>query len=67
MILYTPMSMDEIFPEDEKEYEKHKWIEVEGRLMKVLDMEDGHHVLTQILSTNPHDYLTYSPGMMIKL
>ncbi|WP_277679912.1 YlzJ-like family protein [Gracilibacillus dipsosauri] len=61
------MSMDDIFPEDEKEYEKHKWVEVDGRLMKVLDLEDGNHVLTQILSTNPNDYLTYNPGTMIKL
>ncbi|WP_102028274.1 YlzJ-like family protein [Salirhabdus sp. Marseille-P4669] len=69
MILYTPLSMDDIFPEDEREYEKHKWINVEGKMMKVYDHNDGTVELTQMISTNPNDYLDtrYMPGSRLKL
>jgi hypothetical protein len=69
MILYTPIPLEEIFPEDESEYEKQKWIEVGGRLVKVYDLQNGQYEIQQLLSTNPNDYLNqqFLPGTKWKI
>ncbi|MBO8155178.1 MAG: YlzJ-like family protein [Bacillaceae bacterium] len=69
MILYTPLSEHDIFPVDDQEYEQFKWVEVEGKMIKVQKQNDGSYTILQFLSTNPQDYLntSYIPGQQIYL
>jgi hypothetical protein len=69
MILYTPLAIEDIFSEDESEYENHKWVNIGDKVMKVQDLKDGTFEIMQVISTNPNDYLNvdYSPGMRIRM
>lgn len=65
MILYTPLSQEEIFPEEETT--NRKFISYEGKTLCVDQLEDGAYSLVQLLSTDPEDYLdpTLSPGSIL--
>ncbi|MCP8616466.1 YlzJ-like family protein [Salirhabdus salicampi] len=69
MILYTPLSEEDIFPTEETEYEKHQWVSVDNRYVKVMQVEDGSFEILQVLSTNPNDYMNgnLTPGSRISL
>lgn len=64
MILYTPLSKSDIYPEDHTEITKRKSVLHEGRLLYVEEQEPGSYQLLQLLSTDPQDFLDerYSPG-----
>ncbi|HLS60212.1 MAG TPA: YlzJ-like family protein [Virgibacillus sp.] len=64
MILYTPLSKSDIYPEDHSETSKRKSILHEGKLLYVEESEPGSYQLLQLLSTDPQDFLDakYSPG-----
>lgn len=66
MILYTPLSNEDIYPaEDQSNYE---YVNVDGKTVCV-DEQEGKHTIVQLLSTNPHDYMStsFQPGEEIKL
>lgn len=69
MIHYTPLSEYDVFEDDPDSYAKFQILNVEGRSMKVLQMEDGSYQLLQLLSTDPQDYLNnnYSPGTILSI
>ncbi len=55
-MLYTPLSMDDIFPRDPEDHGLMEWW-VEGRLCLVRRDKEGAPRLERLLSTNPEDYL----------
>lgn len=67
MILYTPLSESDIFPVDPKSFEAQQTLTVDGRMIRVSQMDDGSYQVVQLLSTDPQDYLDsrYSPGSKI--
>lgn len=66
MILYTPLCQEDIFNQKE-DFSEHKFINYQGRLVQVLEEEDGSYNLIQLYSTNPQDYLLdqFKPGKNI--
>ncbi len=65
MVLYTPMSVEEIFPSEAQQY---KTISIQGKMVIAQQREDAQLQLVQLLSTDPQDYLqpSFSPGTIIK-
>ncbi|SFE37912.1 YlzJ-like family protein [Alteribacillus iranensis] len=63
MILYTPLSNEEIFPADEKEWEQRKDIPIEFGMVTIRKESDKWTVCC-LQSSNPQDYLSpkYQPG-----
>ncbi|WP_027963245.1 YlzJ-like family protein [Halalkalibacillus halophilus] len=55
MILYTPLSEEEIF---EEEITESSWVQVDQASVKLYkDQSANAFVIEQIASTNPNDYL----------
>ncbi|KGP73537.1 YlzJ-like family protein [Pontibacillus yanchengensis] len=69
MIHYTPLSEFDIIEDDPSSYENNKIISLKGRTMKVQKMDDGNFQITQLLSTDPQDYLDtdFIPGTILSL
>ncbi|RDW19536.1 hypothetical protein CWR48_07385 [Oceanobacillus arenosus] len=67
MILYTPISITDIYPETSDMFVNRKYIEHEGRLIAVERNSEGAYQMIQLLSTDPQDFLDdkYSPGTII--
>lgn len=67
MILYTPLSESDIFPDTNEVFSKRQYVSHAGRELYVEQLEDGSYKLLQLLSTNPQDFLdaTYSPGTIL--
>ncbi|AIF43706.1 YlzJ-like family protein [Virgibacillus sp. SK37] len=65
MILYTPLTQEEIFPEEENT--NREYISYEGRTICVNKTADGEYQLVQLLSTDPQDFLNdkYTPGRIL--
>jgi len=68
MILYTPLSQAEVFPESGSEFENLHCISHEGRLLIAEQNKNGSYRLVQLLSTDPQDFLDpkYTPGEMFQ-
>lgn len=64
MILYTPLSLEDIYPQAPEEYSNRQFISHEGRSLYVEQTADGSYQLLQLMSTDPQDFLkkTYTPG-----
>lgn len=64
MILYTPMSNSDVFPEEKEDSSTRQFVSYQGRLLYVEQTDEGSYELLQLLSTDPQDFLdvTYSPG-----
>lgn len=69
MIHYTPLSEHDIYEDDPKSYENQRIVSVNGRNMKVNQMDDGTIQLVQLMSTDPQDYLDerYIPGNILSV
>lgn len=65
MVLYTPLSVEEIFPAEVQQY---KTISIQGKTVIAQKTESEQLQLVQLLSTDPQDYLqpAFSPGTVIK-
>lgn len=65
MVLYTPLSMHEIYPDETKPY---KIISYRGKTVVAEQREDHQFQLVQLLSTDPQDFLEQSfvPGSLLK-
>lgn len=65
MVLYTPLSYHEMFPE---QMEGYKYVTYQGRTLYVKETEHGELQLVQLMSTDPQDYLNTSltPGTILK-
>lgn len=69
MILYSPLSRDDIFPVDESSFTKRCCVSHQGRTLYVEETSDGNYQLLQLLSTDPNDFMdtTYVPGATFKM
>ncbi|MCT1903804.1 YlzJ-like family protein [Oceanobacillus sojae] len=67
MILYTPLSYQEIFPEEQEAGNGIQAIEWQGRTVFVSKNNDGNYQINQLISSNPNDYLNpdFLPGRII--
>ncbi|MRH42658.1 hypothetical protein GH741_08160 [Aquibacillus halophilus] len=67
MILYTPLAESDIFPTEQKQFDKCKTIMYQGSMLEVEQQDDGSLRILQLLSTDPQDYLNNSlnPGEII--
>lgn len=66
MILYTPLSAADIFPEEQGI--RSELINCNGKQFLAKNLDNGTYEIEQLLSTDPHDYLNadYMPGNMLK-
>lgn len=66
MILYTPVSMTDIFPSEEQS--RCELISSNGKQVLARGLEDGSYQVEQLISTDPQDFLDggLAPGMIIK-
>jgi len=64
MVLYTPLSMEEIYPEEENHYQL---INYQGKSVYVTKNETGELQLMRLMSTDPQDFLnnSFTPGTML--
>lgn len=65
MILYTPLTQEDIFPEGN---ERHlQVVEISGKKV-FIDEAEGKSTVVQLVSTNPHDYMDpmFAPGSEIE-
>jgi len=64
MVLYTPLSIDEIYP---AQASQQKTISYQGRTIIVGKTEHQQHQILQLISTDPNDYLqtNFMPGTVI--
>lgn len=67
MILYTPLSESDIFPQSTEQFANRECITYEGKMVIAERNTDGSYQMVQLLSTNPQDFLNekYSPGTTI--
>lgn len=65
MILYTPLSQSDIFPPSDESFKNRECISYEGKMMIAEKNVDGSYQLVQLLSTDPQDFLKYSPGSIL--
>jgi hypothetical protein len=67
MILYTPLSQEEVFPPANESYSNRHFISYEGRSVYAEQMEDGSYQLLQLMSTDPQDFLDekFTPGSIL--
>lgn len=65
MVLYTPLSINEIFPPEEEEY---KLVSYKGKSIYVKQNKQGELQLVQLLSTDPQDFLnaSFTPGSILR-
>ncbi|GAA0445052.1 hypothetical protein GCM10008983_23170 [Lentibacillus halophilus] len=68
MILYTPMSEMDIFPESEAEMSKRHCVSHNGKQLYVEELNDGSYQLLQVLSSDPNDFMdeNYTPGTILR-
>ncbi|MFC4557179.1 YlzJ-like family protein [Virgibacillus kekensis] len=68
MILYTPLSPNDIFPSEEKDFNNRQCVNYNGKQLYVEQTEDGGYRLLQLLSTDPQDFMNsdYNPGTILK-
>ena len=64
MVLYTPLSIDEIYP---AEASQHKTVSYQGKTIIVGKTEHHQQQILQLISTDPNDYLqpNFMPGTVI--
>lgn len=67
MILYTPLSQDDIFPTTEDVFSNRQCISYAGKTCYVEKNNNGEFQLIQLLSTDPQDFLNenFTPGTII--
>ncbi|MBY7143612.1 YlzJ-like family protein [Virgibacillus sp. NKC19-3] len=67
MILYTPMSEAEIFPQSPDSFTSRHVISYDGRSLYVEKTDEGNYQLLQLMSTDPQDFLDekYTPGNIL--
>lgn len=65
MVLYTPISHDDIFLQDGKRF---KLVTYQGKSLYVTENELGELQVEQLVSSDPQDFLnaSYSPGAVLK-
>ena len=64
MVLYTPMSMDEIYPAPPS---KQRIASYQGKTIIIEQTEHHQEQILQLISTDPNDYLqpNFMPGTVI--
>ncbi|MFB4162725.1 YlzJ-like family protein [Alteribacillus sp. JSM 102045] len=64
MIIYTPLSMDSIFPPDENAWKNKKEVTIENGTLVIEKTDDFNWKVVSLHSSNPQDYLLdkYQPG-----
>ncbi|WP_085992361.1 YlzJ-like family protein [Oceanobacillus senegalensis] len=67
MILYTPLSENDIFPPTEDAFSSRQCISCDGKMMIADRNQDGTYQVVQLLSSNPEDFLDqrFLPGSIL--
>jgi hypothetical protein len=67
MILYTPLTQDDVFPPTNASYSNRHFISYEGRSVYAEQSEDGSYQLLRLMSTDPQDFLNdkFTPGSIL--
>jgi hypothetical protein len=67
MILYTPMTYEEVFGQYEEKNIERSYITHQGKMFYVDKHPNGEYRLAQLISSNPEDYLNedFQPGSQI--
>ncbi|HLR66195.1 YlzJ-like family protein [Virgibacillus alimentarius] len=67
MILYTPLSQTDIFPDSNDSFNNRQWVSYHGMELYVEKRKDGSYQLLQLLSTDPQDFLNsnFTPGTIL--
>ena len=65
MVLYTPLTHEEIFPYEQT---KEEVLQYNGKMVYAMKTETGEMRLIRLMSTNPQDYLNSSlqPGAILQ-
>lgn len=69
MIIYSTLSMEEIFPDPSTETTNRAYLSINGKQVYAEQLADGSYQLLQLLSTDPQDFLNndYQPGAYVSL
>ncbi len=69
MIIYSTLSMEEIFPETSSQTANREYLSINGKQVYAEQLADGSYQLLQLLSTDPQDFLNndYQPGAYVSL
>lgn len=64
MIFYTPLQLEEVFANPEEVQMERSYISQDGKMFYVDKLPNGEYQLSQLVSTDPNDYLNanYLPG-----
>lgn len=64
MIFYTPLQLEEVFANPEEGQMERSYISQDGKMFYVDKLPNGEYQLSQLVSTEPNDYLNanYLPG-----
>jgi hypothetical protein len=65
VILYTPLSQSDIFPPSDEGFKNRECISYDGKMMLADKNLDGSYQMVQLLSTDPQDFLKFSPGSIL--
>ncbi|GAB3794911.1 YlzJ-like family protein [Virgibacillus kimchii] len=67
MILYTPLSQEDVFPTANDAYSNRQFMSYEGKSVYVEQNNDGSYQLLQLMSTDPQDFLNekFTPGSIL--
>lgn len=67
MILYTPLSQEDVFPPENDAHSNRQFISYEGRSVYAEQRKDGSYELLQLMSTDPQDFLDekFTPGSIL--
>lgn len=65
---YTPLDINDIYPNDEELMAKRHCVNCNGKKLYVEQKEDGNYEVLQLLSTDPKDFMNeqYTPGNILK-
>ncbi|PAV30056.1 hypothetical protein CIL05_09265 [Virgibacillus profundi] len=68
MILYTPLSEADIYPNSPEDFSNRHCVSYGGKSLYVEQTADGSYQLLQLLSTDPQDFMdeNYTPGTILR-
>jgi hypothetical protein len=68
-MIYTPLTNEEVFPESQNVWGNFQQVTYNNKTCIVERLENGDWRISQLLSTNPNDFLLeeYLPGSILRM